>query len=152
MNLIENTLKSIIEAQGLTYFRTININDLNQQVGEIDISDGIGVYSSLPVIDYTTYATNGAVLMEYQIEVFYLNLNNGTDDTGTQVDVILAVLQPLAEQLADRIKESGIVATGQYINGYTLTATDTLKMTKEVLTGWKVEMNIPIYRNTFFCS
>ena len=67
MNLIESTLKAIIEEQGLLYFRTININDLNQQVGQIDISQGIGVYSSLPVINYTTYEANPSILMNYDI-------------------------------------------------------------------------------------
>lgn len=151
MNLIESTLKQIIEEQGLLYFRTINIADLNEQVGNIDVSQGIGVYASLPVIDFTTYNQNSSVLMEYQIEVFYLQLNQNTDDKGVDVDVILDALYTPASQLYDLIKQSGIVAAGNFIDGYSLESTDTLKMTKEVLTGWKVSMTIPIYRKDFAC-
>ena len=152
MNTIASTLKAIIEDQGLLYFRTININDLNKQVGNTDISQGIGVYSSLPVINYDTYEKSKTVLMNYDIEVYYLKLNEETDDKGEAIDAILNDLYPLAEQLLERIKQSGIVAAGQHIDGYTLSATDTLKMTKEVLTGWSVEMTIPIYRNDFYCK
>ena len=152
MNLIESTLKSIIEEQGLLYFRTININDLNEQVGNRNIAQGIGVYSSLPVINYQTFGASPSVLMEYDIEVYYLKLNDNTDDTGAQVDTILNDLYPLAEQLLDHLNQSGIVAKSQYIDGYELNATDTLKMTKEVLTGWSVTMTIPIWRDTFYCN
>ena len=151
MNAIESLLKTIIEDQGLLYFRSVNINDLNEQVGNVDISQGVGVYSSLPVIDYTTYGMSSQVLMNYEIEVYYLKLNQETDDKGEAIDVLLNELYPMASQLYDRIKASGIVAKGTFIDGYSLTATDTLKMTKEVLTGWQVTMTIPIFRNNFYC-
>jgi hypothetical protein len=152
MNLIANALKEIIEDQGLLYFRTININDLNQQVGTKDVSQGIGVYSSLPEIDYNTFGASSNVLMNYNIEVYYLKLNYNTDDKGEEIDVLLDELQPMAEQLLDRLQKSGIVASGQYIDGYSLNATESLKMTKEVLTGWSVTMTIPMWRNDFYCS
>ena len=152
MNLIESTIKSIIEDQGYLYFRTININDLNQQVGETDIAQGIGVYSSLPEIDFITYGANNNVLMNYQIEVYYLKLNTSTDDKGSDIDLILEDLYLDASQFYDRILQSGIVATGQFIDGYSMKATDTLKMTKEVLTGWSLEMTIPIFRKDFYCG
>ena len=151
MNLIASALKEIIESQGFLYFRTININDLNQQVGTKNVSQGIGVYSSLPEIDYTTFGASSSVLMNYQIEVYYLKLNQETDDKGEDVDVILDELQPFAEELLERIKQSGIVASGQFIDGYSLNATESLKMTKEVLTGWSVTMTVPMWRKDFYC-
>jgi hypothetical protein len=152
MNLIENTIKQIIEDQGLLYFRTVNINDLNERVGTKDVSQGIGVYSSLPEIELTTYAQSNNILMMYDITVFYLKLNNETDDLGEDIDIILNDLYPSASQFYDRLVASGIVATGQFIDGYTMKATDTLKITKEVLTGWQIELAIPIFRKDFYCT
>ncbi len=152
MNLVANTIKTIIEGQGLNYFRSVNINDLNQQVGETDISTGVGVYTSLPEIDNDTFGTSETVLMNYDIEIFYLKLNNEVDDKGEAVDVILDELKPLVDEFFDKIKRAEIIALSNFIDGYQVTGVDTLKMTKEVLTGWMVKMTLPIYRSEFYCD
>lgn len=152
MNLIESTIKQIIEDQGYLYFRSVNINDLNEQVGNINISQGIGVYSSLPVINNRTFNNSNNILMEYEIEVYYLKLNIETDDLGKDIDIILNDLYPDAQQFYDRLRQSGIVATGSFIDDYQLAATETLKMTKEVLTGWQINLTIPIFRKDFYCE
>lgn len=152
MNIIASTLKTIIEAQGLNYFRSVNINDLNQQVGEKDVSAGLGVYTNLPEIVNRTFGKTNAVLMEYSVEVYYLQLNAETDDKGEAVDVILDALKPLADGLIDQINRSGIIATGQFIEDYNLDAVETLKMTKEVLSGWRLAFAIPIFRSVFDCE
>ena len=151
MNIIASTIKAIIESQGHTYFRSVNINDLNQQVGETNLLNGLGVYTNLPEIDNQTYGRTNAVLMQYNVEVYYLKLNNEVDDKGQAIDMILDELKPSADGLIDQINKSGIVATGQFIEGYKLNAVETLKMTKEVLTGWNLTFTIPIFRKTFDC-
>jgi len=151
MNTIANTLKTIIEGQNLNYFRSININDLNQQVGTRDVSAGLGVYSSLPEITNNTFALNSNVLMQYGVEVYYLKLNFHTDDNGEQIDSILDELKPLADGMIDQLNHSGIIATGQFIDDYQLDAVETLKFTKEVLTGWRLQFDVPIFRRTFDC-
>ena len=152
MNPIAAEIKKIVESQGLLYFRSININDLNQQVGETDIAQGIGVYSSLPDIDNETFGLSSQVLMNYSIEVYYLKLNNFTDDKGSQVDEILDELKPYADGLYDLIKKSKLKAVNVSIDGYKTDATETLKMTKEVLTGWRVRLTFPIMRSVFDCG
>ena len=152
MNLVANTIKTIIEGQGLNYFRSVNINDLNQQVGETDISNGVGVYTSLPEIDNDTFGTSETVLMNYDIEIFYLKLNNEVDDKGEAIDVILDELKPLVDEFFDKIKRAEIIALSNFIDGYNVTGVDTLKMTKEVLTGWRIQMTLPIYRSEFYCD
>ncbi len=151
MNLVESTIKAIIEGQGLNYFRSVNINDLNQIVGETDIANGVGVYSSLPLIENNTFGTSDTVLMNYDIEIFYLKLNNEVDDKGEAIDVILDSLKPLVDEFFDKIKRADIIAASNFIDGYQVTGVDTLKMTKEVLTGWRIQMTLPIYRSEFFC-
>lgn len=151
MNLVESTIKAIIEGQGLNYFRSVNINDLNQQVGEVDISNGVGVYTSLPEIKNNTFGGSQTVLMEYSIEIFFLKLNNEVDDKGEAIDVILDELKPFVDEFFDEIKKSEIIAPSNFIDGYEVTGVDTLKMTKEVLTGWMIQMVLPIYRSDFFC-
>ena len=74
MNIIATTLKSIIEAQGLTYLRAANPSDLNELVGNYDLSAGVGVYANLPTVDNITYSQTNNVLMEYGIEVYYLKV------------------------------------------------------------------------------
>ena len=152
MNLIATTIKAIIEAQGLSYFRSVNINDLNQQVGETDVSNGVGVYTSLPDIDNETFELSGNVLMNYDIEVYYLKLNNEIDDKGEAIDIILDELKPLVDEFYDKIKKAPIIALNQTIDSYKVTGVDTLKMTKEVLTGWRIQLTLPINRKDFYCD
>ena len=152
MNIIAKKIKQIVEDLGLIYIRSVNINDLNQQVGEDDISNGVGVYSNLPEIKNNTFGSTNAVLMEYSVEVFFLKLNNETDDKGEAVDVILDDLQPTAQAFFDRFKKSDFIAKSNFIENYELNAVDTLKMTKEVLTGWRLRFDVPIYRTVFDCE
>ena len=85
MNVVATTIKGIIEAQGLTYLRAANPNDLNELVHSYDLSNGVGVYANLPTVSNMTYSQNGNVLMEYGIEIYYLKLSTGTDDTATRI-------------------------------------------------------------------
>lgn len=151
MNLIATTIKGIIEAQGLTYLRAANPSDLNELVGSYDLSAGVGVYANLPTVDNLTYSLTNNVRMEYGIEIYYLNLSTGTDDTATQLDVILDALKPKADGMIDRLNASGIVALDGFIDGYELEAIESINITTELLSGWKLSFVLPIYRNTFEC-
>lgn len=152
MNTIETCIKDTVEAQGYLYFRSVNINDLNQQVGDTDIAQGIGVYTSLPSINNKTSGQASSILLEYDIEVYYLKLNDFTDDKGEQVQAILDSLYPDVEQFYDYIRQCGVVASSQTIDDFTIDAVETLKQTKEVLTGWRIQMTIPIWRKDFYCE
>ena len=152
MNIIAAKIKQIVEDLGLIYIRSININDLNQQVGEDDIEQGVGVYSNLPEITNQTFGSTNAVLMQYSIEVFFLKLNAETDDKGEAVDNILNELYPKAQSFYDLFKNAEFVAKSNFIDSYDLDAVDTLKMTKEVLTGWRLRFDVPIYRTVFDCE
>jgi len=151
MNLIATTIKGIIEAQGLTYLRAANPSDLNELVGSYDLSAGVGVYANLPTVDNLTYSLTNNVRMEYGIEIYYLKLSTGTDDTATQLDVILDALKPKADGMIDRLNASGIVALDGFIDGYELEAIESINITTELLSGWKLSFVLPIYRNTFEC-
>ena len=151
MNPIATAIKAIVEGQGLTYLRSININDLNEQVGNIDLSGGCGVYTSVPEIDNLNYV-GGTVVSNYSIEVYYLLPNSETDDKGEAVDVVLDSLKPLADEFFDRMRRQSIISPSVLIEGYSLDAVETLKMTKEVLTGWRLRMVVPIDRSTFYCG
>ena len=152
MNIIATTLKSIIEGQGLTYLRAANPNDLNELVGSYDLSNGVGIYANLPTVTNITYGQTNNVLMEYGVEVYYLKLSTGTDDTATQIDVILDALKPKADGMMDKLNASGIIALSTYIDDYELEAIESINITSEVLSGWKLSFSIPIFRDTFECS
>jgi len=151
MNPIATAIKQIIESQGLTYLRSININDLNEQVGNTDLSGGCGVYTSVPEIENLNYV-GGTVVSNYSIEVYYLLPNNYTDDKGEQVDEILDILKPKADEFFDKMRRNEIVSSRVLIEGYDLDAVETLKMTKEVLTGWRLRMVLPVDRSVFYCG
>jgi len=152
MNVVATTIKGIIEAQGLTYLRAANPNDLNELVGNYDLSNGVGVYANLPTVSNMTYSQNGNVLMEYGVEIYYLKLSTGTDDTATQIDVILDALKPKADGMIDKLNASNIIALSDFIDGYELEAIEAINITSEVLSGWKLSFVLPIYRDTFECS
>lgn len=152
MNIIATTLKSIIEAQGLTYLRAANPNDLNELVGNYDLSNGVGVYANLPTVDNITYSQTNNVLMEYSVEVYYLKLSTGTDDTATQIDVILDDLKPKVDGMIDKLNSSNIIALSSFIDGYELEAIESINITSELLSGWKLSFVLPIFRDTFECA
>ena len=152
MNLIATTLKNIIEGQGLTYLRAANPSDLNQMVHTYDLSAGVGVYANLPTVDNITYSQTNNVLMEYGIEVYYLKPSTGIDDTATQIDVILDALKPKVDGMIDKLNASNIIALSAFIDGYELEAIESINITSEVLSGWKLSFVLPIFRDTFECS
>lgn len=151
MNPIASAIKTIIEGQGLNYLRCVNINDLNQQVGQTDLSAGAGIYSSTPNIDNLQHVGGGGVTSNYSIEVYFLQLNEEVDDKGEAIDVILDALKPLADEFYDKIIKDPIVSLAVRVEGYQLDAVETLKMSKEVLTGWRLRVILPIDRNVFYC-
>jgi len=152
MNVVATTIKGIIEAQGLTYLRAANPNDLNELVGNYDLSNGVGVYANLPTVSNMTYSQNGNVLMEYGVEIYYLKPSSGFDDTATQIDVILDALKPKADGMIDKLNASNIIALSDFIDGYELEAIEAINITSEVLSGWKLSFVLPIFRDTFECS
>jgi len=152
MNVVATTIKGIIEAQGLTYLRAANPNDLNELVGNYDLSNGVGVYANLPTVSNMTYSQNGNVLMEYGVEIYYLKPSSGFDDTATQIDVILDALKPKADGMIDKLNASNIIALSDFIDGYELEAIESINITSEVLSGWKLSFVLPIFRDTFECS
>ena len=149
MNAIANEIKTIAEGLGMVYFRSVNINDLNEQVGETNLEgETLCVYANTPVIN-NEVLQGGGVLMQYQIEVYFLQLNVGTDDNGTQIDVILDATKILADSFYDVLKKSALLQG--FIEAYELEAAETLKLTKEVLTGWRMEATLPIDRTEYYC-
>jgi hypothetical protein len=148
MKKIRDAIQAIIEAQGLTFYRSVNIEDLNQWAGTVDLSDGVGVLTNMPTVSFDVGA-GSTTLGTYEIEVFYLMLSP-IDATGSQTDSILDILEPLALELIDKLGKQ-IVTPGQMIEDYSLTGVETLKLSKEVLTGWQVNVNVPSFREAYYC-
>ena len=138
MNPIAAAIKQIVESQGLTYLRSININDLNEQVGNTDLSGGCGVYTSVPEIENLNYV-GGTVVSNYSIEVYYLLPNNYTDDKGEQVDEILDILKPKADEFFDKMRRNEIVSSRVLIEGYDLDAVERLLRYSGGRATWRVQ-------------
>ena len=151
MNNIASEIKTIIESLGLIYLRCVNINDLNEQVGETSLLPGAGIYANVPSISNETYATNANVLMTYSIEIYFLRLNEYPDDNGEQIDLILDATKQNAEDFIDVMKKSALIKSPNFIETYELDAVETIKMSKEVLSGFQLSFDLPIYRADFFC-
>lgn len=144
MSIIGDKVKSVVEAQGLTYVRSFNDNDLNEKVGRMDIASltAIGVYANTPVVNVNRIGKTPQVIQEEEVEVLYLKLNQSVDPTGEQVDLILDELRPLALQMVQSLAE--LKDGGQPYTGGEMTAIDAIKITKEVLTGWQITVTIPM--------
>ena len=152
MNTVTTQIKTIIEGQGLTYLRAANPNDLNELVHSYDLSNGVGVYANLPTINNVLYNKSNNVEMEWGIEIYYLKPSSGVDDTATQIDVILDALKPKADGMIDKLNASGIIAASRFIEDYELEAIESINITTEVLSGWKLSFVLPISRTSFDCS
>lgn len=91
-------------------------------------------------------------MSNHTIEVYYLQLNDTVDDKGEAIDVILDALKPFADGFYDLIRKDPIVSLTIEVEGYELDSVESLKMSKEVLTGWRLRMVLPIDRKAFSCK
>jgi len=152
MSVLSDKIKTLIENQAAIYIRSININDLNQQINTTDIKGAVvGVHSNVPEAENLTYSGTNNVLVNETIEVHYLQLSP-IDATGAQTQTILDTLRPYADGLFDLLQGDSLRSQDESIDGYELEAVESVKITNEVLTGWKLSLTFPYYRESFNCN
>jgi hypothetical protein len=54
--------------------------------------------------------------------------------------------------MIDKLNASNIIALSSFIDGYELEAIESINITSEVLSGWKLSFVLPIFRDTFECA
>jgi hypothetical protein len=151
MSIVSEKLETAIISQGLTYLRSININDLNEQVKDLDLNalGAVGIYSNIPEAQNLTFSNTNAVLVNETVEVHYLSLSP-IDATGEQTQTLLDSLRGYADGLFDLMQKQ--TENNQYIDGYEISAVESIKFANEVLTGFKVSFTFPYYRKSFTCA
>lgn len=153
MQTLRNNIQTIIESLGSTYVRSLNINDLNQQVLNINLSTGsIGVLANIPDSSYVKLGMTKTQQVTYSLTVYFLQLNSGADDTGSQVDAILDTTRGLAESFLDRLYRLDPYNNIAQPDEYTINGVDTVKIADDVLSGVQLDFQITERRSSYDCT
>lgn len=134
----------------MQYLRAINASDMNQRVGKMDLStDSLGVYSSLPVVNYKTYGATSKQLAEYEIEVLFLKLVSSVDEIGEDVEVILDDLELLVDAFYKIMRDKPFYLVEAEV--YDKKKEGIEIQTTERLVGWRLLMTIPYSESIKAC-
>lgn len=153
MQTLRDNIQQTIEALGATYLRALNINDLNQQSLNINLSTGsLGVLANVPDSEYQKLGFTKTQQTTYSLTVYFLKLNNGSDDTGSQVDTILDATRTLAENFLDRLYRLDDYNTIIQPDTYTVNGVDTVKIGGDVMSGVQLDFQITERRTSYDCA
>ena len=143
MSMIEQ-IKQIIEDIGLTYFRSINTKDLNEQAVKNSMTD-IGVLAGLIEIDATFQEETFKSVEQWDFTILFLTLAPDIDSPAEQIDDKLSALYVKAHEFLGAFHE--ILPPSYYLEDYVLTSTDSVNITTEVLIGWELKLSAPFVVN-----
>lgn len=139
-----NQIKTIIESLGLTYFRSINTKDLNEQAVKNSMTD-IGVLAGLIQMEATFQEASNKAIEQWEFTVLFLTLAPEIDTPAEQIDSILEGLYDKAHEFLAQFQE--VIAPGHFLEGYELNSTDSVNITNEVLIGWELKLSAPFSVN-----
>ena len=139
-----NAIKTIIESLGLSYFRSINTKDLNEQAIKNSM-ENIGVLAGLIDIDATFQEASNKAVEQWEFTILFLTLAPNIDTPAEQIDTILGGLYDKAHEFLALFQEE--LPSGYYLEGYELNSTDAINITNEVLIGWELKLSAPFIAN-----
>ena len=139
-----DVIKTIIESLGLSYFRSINTKDLNEQAIKNSMAN-IGVLAGLIDIDATFQEASNKAVEQWEFTVLFLTLAPNIDTPAEQIDTILGGLYDKAHEFLALFQEE--LPSGYYLEGYELNSTDAINITNEVLIGWELKLSAPFIAN-----
>ncbi len=137
-------IKAIIEGIGLTYFRSINTKDLNEQAVKNSMTD-IGVLAGLIEIDATIQEETFISVEQWEFTILFLTLAPNIDTPAEQIDTALDALLIKAHEFLAAYGE--VLPSGYFLEGYELSSTDSVNITNEVLIGWELKLTAPFLEN-----
>jgi len=150
--LLNQEIKKVIESLAPTtlYLRAITLNEANVSLPQKDLIYPIAIHAALPLITSTQQLSR--VTISTPVQVLFLMLNTSQDDTGEQIDDILASTKLLADQFYDMLSVSSLLDPTLSIEQYTLNAVPAFSFSDEVLSGWQLELDFPQVRNVYLCG
>ena len=137
-------IKAIIESIGLTYFRSINPKDLNEQAVKKSMTD-IGVLAGLIEINATFNEETYQAVELWDFTILFLTLAPNIDTPAEEIDTALDALLIKAHEFLSEFQD--IIPASYFLEGYTLTSTDSVNITTEVLIGWELKLTAPFIEN-----
>ena len=137
-------IKQVIEAIGLTYFRALNPQDLNEQAVKNSMTN-IGVLAGLIEIEATFQEASNKAVEQWDFTIMFLTLSPNIDAPAEQIDALLGDLYDKAHEFLGLYQAE--LPSGYYLEGYTLESTDSVNITNEVLIGWELKLQAPFIAN-----
>lgn len=153
MNTARQLIKDTIELLECTYIRASSLNDLNQKViGQNLQSVNIGVHYGTPEQTVQRFGATKSQFVTYPVNVHFLQLTSGADDTAEQMDIVYDTCEDLANSFYDIIKRNELLALVQQPTEYSITTVETTNATDERLTGVEVQFDIIIEKKKYNCE
>ena len=137
-------IKTIIEAIGLGYFRSINPEDLNEQAVKNSMAN-IGVHAGLIEITAEFQEASNKAIEQWEVTILFLTLAPNIDTPAEEIDTYLQTLYDKAHEFLALFQEE--LPSGFYLEGYELNSTDSVNITTEVLIGWELKLTAPFVAN-----
>ena len=137
-------IKTVIEAIGLSYFRALNPQDLNEQAIKNSMQN-IGVLAGLIDINATFQEASNKAVEQWEFTIMFLTLAPNIDSPAEEIDALLGGLYDKAHEFLALYQE--VLPSGYYLEGYELESTDSINITNEVLIGWELKISAPYIAN-----
>ena len=134
------TIKNIILALGIDYYRALDTNDLSQQV-LINKINTIGVHAGSIEIDASFSPSTYNSIELWDVRILFLVLAPQIDTPAEEIDALLDPLYELAHDFIGALTKE--LPSAHFLEGYELKSTDSVNITSEVLIGWELTLKAP---------
>ena len=148
---LNSEVKAIIQnlSPSTLYLRAATLNEANVELPRIELVSPIGIHADLPTI--TNTQTETQVIRSTPVNVMFLKKNTSQDDSGEQLDVIIAEMTILADQFYDNLSRSALINPTEEIEEYELETVAAYQFSDEVLSGVILTLDFPEVRSIYYC-
>jgi len=133
-----------------TYLRAIHMQEANYSLPKIALgTKPIGINANTAEITLIPSTSSTYVIYQYPVDVWFLEKQPKLDDAGEEIDLILDRMFLLSNEFFDRMQPlegSGIALIDEY------TLEPQMAWSDEVLTGYRIQFNLPDRRTVYNCG
>ena len=152
MSILTDEVKRIANKLDANYLRAVSLEDFNQRVREFDLSNPLVVLINIPGINNTSFEVHTSLVSNVTLEVLFVQKNQDADDTGEVIQDILDEMETLANNWYDLMYRSALIAKAVKPEGFTLSGVETINLSDELVSGWLMNVTIPLDRKVSECG
>lgn len=145
---INEKIKTVIEslAGPVIYLRAISLQEANYKLPKTVLASAVGINANASEIEFSPSEFSSFVIFNFPVDVWFLKKNESNDDTGEEIDSILDEMFPIGNEFFDKMQPLDDLGS---IDTYTMTPV--INFSDELLTGYRIQFEVPARRETFNC-